>query len=83
MRTVVVLMMIIILLNVLPQLWSRFYLIRTGSGEDQSNQEGQDYAGLDDDSVLDCTTTNNYFCRHIAQLFNKKKREKEQKIIKE
>ena len=78
MRTVVVLMMIIILLNVLPQLWSRFYLIKTGSGEDQSNQEGQDYAGLDDDSILDCTTTNNYFCRHIAQLFNKKKREKEE-----
>ena len=73
MRAAVVLMIIIILLDFLPQLWSRFYLIKTGSGEDQDNQEGKDYAGLDDDSIMDCTNNNNYFCRYIAELFNKKK----------
>ena len=67
-------MMIIILLNVFPQLFPRFYLIKTSSQEeDQPDQEGQDYAGVDGDSVLDCSSNNNYFCRHIAQLFKKQK----------
>ena len=77
MRTVVVLMMILILLSfVFPQIWSRYYLIKTNSGEHEPNQEeGQDYSAIGDKNVLDCSNKNNFYCRHISELFNKRRRE--------
>ena len=92
MRTVVVLMMILILLSfVFPQIWSRYYLIKTNSGEHETNQEGQDYSAIGDKNVLDqegqdysaigdknvldCSNKNNFYCRHISELFNKRRRE--------
>ena len=71
MRAVVVLMATIIFVS--PLIWSRHYLIKTGSGEEDGGGGGGggDYSGLGGDNVLDCATNSkNYFCRHIAQLFN-------------
>ena len=74
MRAVVVLMLTIIF--VFPLVWSRHYLIKTGSAEEDGGVGGGDYSGLGDKDVLDCATNNdNYFCRHIAQLFQKQSTE--------
>ena len=78
MRAVLVLMMTIIFVSRLVT--SRHFLIKTSKeAEDDGTgaRAGADYnTGLGDNPVLDCSTdSNNYYCRHIAQLFNQQRRE--------
>ena len=71
---VIILTMTIILLNIFPRVKPKHYLIKTAT----EAQDGNDYSGLAD-NVLDCANNNNYICRHMAGLFNKKRGQEEQK----
>ena len=71
---VIILMMTIILLNIFPRVKPKHYLIKTAT----EAKDGNDYSGLAD-NVLDCANNNNYICRHMAGLFNKKRGQEEQK----
>ena len=61
-----------------PQVSSRHYLVKTGTEEEAG---GADYSGPGE-NVLDCATSNSYFCRHIGKLFNREeqKEQKEQEL---
>ena len=77
MRAVLVLMMTIIFVSRLA--WSRHFLIKTAEDGEEDGTDGADYnTGLGDPGVLDCSTdSDNYYCRHIAQLFNQRREEME------
>ena len=80
MRAVLVLMMTIICVSRL--VWSRHLLIKTAEVGEDDGAGGADYnTGLgepDTDTVLDCSTdSDNYYCRHIAQLFSQRRAEME------
>ena len=57
-----------------PQVSSRHYLIKTGSEEEAG---GADYSAPGE-NVLDCATSNSYFCRHIGKLFNREEQKEQE-----